>query len=216
MCSSDLKNGIVCVFDETITGFRFSKGGAQEIFNVKPHLTTFGKGIANGFPLSVIGGKAEIMNEMENIFFSGTFGGELVSLAAANFVLNQHLEDSIAPELHRRGSLLDSSFNDILLKNKMSEYVYTSGHPSWKFINWKGSEQASSVELKTLFLQEVLKEGIIVLNSHNISLSHDDRLVRISIEIYEKIFEFLSKAISSGNLSSQLEVEPLKPLFVVR
>ena len=117
------KNGIVCVFDETITGFRYSKGGAQEIFNVKPHLTTFGKGIANGFPLSVIGGKAEIMNEMENIFFSGTFGGELVSLAAANFVLNQHLEDLIAPELHRRGSLLDSSFNDILLKNNMSEYV---------------------------------------------------------------------------------------------
>lgn len=63
------ENGIVLIFDETITGFRFSKGGAQEYFNVIPDLSTFGKGVANGFPLSVIAGKREIMMEMEEIFF---------------------------------------------------------------------------------------------------------------------------------------------------
>ena len=78
---------MVLVFDETITGFRFSEGGAQELFNVIPDISTFGKGIANGFPLSVISGKREIMMEMEEIFFSRTFGGELLSLAAAKSVL---------------------------------------------------------------------------------------------------------------------------------
>lgn len=78
------------IFDEVITGFRFSKGGAQELFNVTPDLSTFGKGIANGFPLSAVVGRREIMKEMENVFISGTFGGELLSLTAAKYVLQKH------------------------------------------------------------------------------------------------------------------------------
>ena len=74
------KFGAILVFDETITGFRYSAGGAQELFGVIPDLSTFGKGIANGFPLSAVVGRREIMMEMENVFLSGTFGGELLSL----------------------------------------------------------------------------------------------------------------------------------------
>ena len=81
---------IILVFDETITGFRFSKGGAQQQFGVTPDLSTFGKGLANGYPLSAVVGKKEIMSEMKEIFFSGTFGGELLSLAAAKVVLKKH------------------------------------------------------------------------------------------------------------------------------
>lgn len=83
------KYGAVLIFDETITGFRFSKGGAQELFQVTPDLSTFGKGIANGYPLSVVCGSREIMREMENIFL-GNIWGELLSLAAANVVLGMH------------------------------------------------------------------------------------------------------------------------------
>lgn len=71
------------VFDEMITGFRFAPGGAQELFGVVPDLATFGKGMANGYPLSAIAGRAEIMDWMEEVFFSFTFGGETLSLAAA-------------------------------------------------------------------------------------------------------------------------------------
>ena len=63
------KAGAVLIFDEVITGFRFSKGGAQELFNVTPDLSTFGKGIANGFPLSAIVGRRDVMMEMEEVFF---------------------------------------------------------------------------------------------------------------------------------------------------
>ena len=85
------KAGAVLIFDEIITGFRFSKGGGQELFNITPDLATFGKGIANGFPLAAVVGKKEIMLEMEKVFISGTFGGELLSLAAAKVVLQKHI-----------------------------------------------------------------------------------------------------------------------------
>lgn len=77
------KNGAILIFDEIVTGFRLALGGAQEYFGLTPNLATFGKGIANGMPLSVIVGKREIMKEFDEVFFSFTFGGETLPLAAA-------------------------------------------------------------------------------------------------------------------------------------
>ena len=108
------KAGAVLIFDEVITGFRFSKGGAQELFNVTPDLSTFGKGIANGFPLSAVGGRREIMKEMENVFISGTFGGELLSLAAAKYVLQKHQKDEICEDLINKGTLLSDFTNEVI------------------------------------------------------------------------------------------------------
>ena len=70
------ETGIILIFDEIITGFRFALGGAQEYFNVIPDLSAFGKALGNGMPISAVVGRADIMNEMEEIFFSGTFGGK--------------------------------------------------------------------------------------------------------------------------------------------
>ena len=95
--------GALLVFDETITGFRYARGGAQEIFGVIPDLSTFGKGIANGFPLSAVVGRRDVMMEMEEIFFSGTFGGELLSLTAAKVVLQRHLAEDVCGKLDLEG-----------------------------------------------------------------------------------------------------------------
>ena len=70
------QHGAVLIFDETITGFRFSMGGAQQLFGVTPDLATFGKGMANGYPISAVVGRKDIMMLMQDIFFSGTFAGE--------------------------------------------------------------------------------------------------------------------------------------------
>lgn len=70
------KHGALLVFDETITGFRYANGGAQQLFGVTPDLATFGKGLANGYPVSAVAGRADVMQLMEEIFFSFTFGGE--------------------------------------------------------------------------------------------------------------------------------------------
>src|SRR5690606_16635796 len=77
------KAGALLIFDEIITGFRLHLGGAQAQFGVTPDLACFGKAMANGMPISALVGRAEVMRSVEDVFFSGTFGGEALSLAAA-------------------------------------------------------------------------------------------------------------------------------------
>ena len=210
------KYGAVLIFDETITGFRFSKGGAQEVFQVTPDLSTFGKGIANGYPLSVVCGSREIMREMENIFFSGTFGGELLSLAAANVVLGMHQKDEISPRLNKYGEELSQDLQKVIDQSDMSGLLEIKGHPTWKFLEWKDGSEFTAPELKTFFMQEMFRSGILILSTHNVTLAHNKKIRGVIISKYERVLTLMKKAISSGNLKDKLEVVPLKPLFKVR
>ena len=210
------KYGAILIFDETITGFRFSKGGAQEVFQITPDLSTFGKGIANGYPLSVVCGKREIMKEMENIFFSGTFGGELLSLAAANVVLGMHQRDQISPRLNEYGEELSRCLQTAINQTDMNSSLEIKGHPTWKFLEWKEGGEFTAPELKTFFMQEIFRSGILILSTHNVTLAHDKKTRGVIISKYEKVLAFMKKAISEGNLKDKLEVTPLKPLFKVR
>ena len=210
------KYGAVLIFDETITGFRFSKGGAQEVFQVTPDLSTFGKGIANGYPLSVVCGSREIMREMENIFFSGTFGGELLSLAAANVVLGMHQKDEISPRLNKYGEELYQDLQKVIDQADMSGLLEIKGHPTWKFLEWKDGSEFTAPELKTFFMQEMFRSGILILSTHNVTLAHNKKIRGVIISKYERVLTLMKKAINSGNLKDKLEVVPLKPLFKVR
>ena len=210
------KLGIVLIFDETITGFRFAKGGAQELFNVTPDLSTFGKGMANGFPLSAVVGRKDIMMEMENIFFSGTFGGELLSLAAAKVVLKKHLLGNVTEELSRIGRRLSNGVNNVIDELKLGEILNLSGHDTWKFLNWKATEEVKVNELRTLFLQEMFRNKILIIATHNVSLSIGRKhTVRIT-EAYREALQKIATAVEKGTVAGLLQVEPLIPLFNVR
>jgi glutamate-1-semialdehyde 2,1-aminomutase len=210
------KAGAVLIFDEVITGFRFSSGGAQELFGITPDLSTFGKGIANGFPLSAVVGKKEIMLEMENVFLSGTFGGELLSLAAAKNVLQRHLEEDICGDLERKGNQLADLTTKAILENGLQDILSLSGHPSWKFINWQPTPDYSVAEIKTYFLQEIFQEGVLVLNTHNISLAHNSKIFTRISDAYNKVFSNLREVLDKNILREQLKVPALAPLFKVR
>jgi glutamate-1-semialdehyde 2,1-aminomutase len=210
------KAGAILIFDEVVTGFRFSKGGAQELFKVTPDLSTFGKGIANGFPLSAVVGKKEIMLEMENVFLSGTFGGELLSLAAAKYVLNKHMREDICADLANKGNLLAYKVEGLIKQNELNKIVSISGHPSWKFINWHTTSEYSQAELKTYFLQEMFQAGILVLNSHNVSQAHNVRVINKIVDSYSVVLNKLANVLQKGTLREELKAEPLIPLFKVR
>ena len=207
---------IILIFDETITGFRFSAGGAQELFGIQPDLSTFGKGIANGFPLSVVAGKKEIMKEMENIFFSSTFGGELLSLAAAKVVLHNNLDNRVTPVLQQLGSTLQSGVDQIIDRHALTSVLSTSGHPSWIFLNWKTSIHATESELRTFFMQEMFRRGVIVLNTHNVNTALTKRDLSRILNCYDEVLELISQHLLNGSLREALEVNPLEPLFKVR
>ena len=210
------KYGAVLIFDETITGFRFSAGGAQELFGITPDLSTFGKGIANGMPLSAIVGCRDIMMEMENVFFSGTFGGELLSLAAAKHVIGRVQAGEVIGRLESIGRALSNKVEAVIKSNNLSDTLSLSGHDTWRFLNWRESNGYSQSEIKTYFMQEMFNAGVLVLSSHNISLAHKSRVLR-KLEVgYEIALSNLRKVMDAGNLRENLLVEPLEPLFKVR
>lgn len=210
------KHDVVLVFDETITGFRYSRGGAQEAFKVIPDLATFGKGLANGFPLSAVVGNKKIMSLMEDIFFSGTFGGETLSLAASKAVLDKLSSGDVIERIEKSGRYLLEHLNNLINDLELNDYFYTSGHPSWSFLHIRERENINTFDVKTLFLQEMFKRGILSLGSHNISYAHSIADIKELINVYSEVLPFVRRAIDEECITEKLECEPLQPLFKVR
>jgi glutamate-1-semialdehyde 2,1-aminomutase len=208
--------GAVLIFDETITGFRLANGGAQEKFNVIPDLTTLGKGLANGFPLSAVCGRRELMMEMEEIFFSFTMGGETLSLAAAKAVIEKMQREPVVKTMRENGSLLSAGVAERLKRHGVSEFLSISGDPTWSFLTFKDFEAIESFEIKTLFLQEIFARGVLSLGTHNMSYAHTRQDVESLLAVYDEVFPILSNAAKNGALRQYLKAEPLKPLFKVR
>ena len=210
------EKGTLLVFDETITGCRFSRGGAQEEFGVTPDLATFGKGIANGMPLSAVVGRRDIMKLMEDIFFSGTFGGETLSLAAAKASLLKIDRLKVNDHIKRYGAKLTSGIDRIIQQNSCEDFMRTSGHPAWSFFVMDGVAEYGSSFLKTFFLQEMFKRGIITLGTHNLSYAHEDESISALLSAYNEVICLIKESIDNNSLKSKLKVEPLVPLFKVR
>jgi glutamate-1-semialdehyde 2,1-aminomutase len=210
------RHGALLAFDETITGFRFSNGGAQELFGVTPDLATFGKGIANGYPLSAVAGRADVMKLMEEIFFSFTMGGETLSLAAAKATLDKLEREPVTKTLAARGQVALDGTAKLLRETGLTQSIAVSGHPSWGFLTFADAGGYSSFEIKTLFLQEMFARGILTLGTHNLSYAHSDADIARLMAAYGEVFPLLADAIHNKALKQYLRCEPLQPLFKVR
>ncbi|MFD1446453.1 aminotransferase class III-fold pyridoxal phosphate-dependent enzyme [Oceanobacillus profundus] len=210
------ENEAVLIFDEMITGFRFENGGAQEYFGITPDLATFGKGIANGFPVSAVVGKKEIMHLMKEIFFSFTFGGETLSLAAALATLNKLQKEPVIKSIKEKGTVVIETVEKLLESHKLTEIISISGHPSWSFLNIRNTKDYSNLEIKTYLMQELFKRGILMYGTHNMSYAHSSEDLQQLFLAYDKVFSGLSSILASKTLLEQLNCDPLMPLFKVR
>lgn len=208
--------GALLVFDETITGFRFANGGAQELFGVTPDLATFGKGLANGYPLSALAGRAEIMSMLDEVFFSFTMGGETLALAAASAVLSKMHRDNVVDQLRIQGEKVIAGVTALIERHGVSDFLSVSGHPAWSFLNMRPIGRYTVWQVRTLFLQEIFARGILCLGSHNMSFAHGDDEIDKLLAAYDEVFPLLRDAISSETLESRLRCETLQPVFKVR
>jgi glutamate-1-semialdehyde 2,1-aminomutase len=206
----------VLVFDETITGFRYAKGGAQELFGVTPDLTTLGKGLANGYPLSVVCGRRDIMREMEDVFFSFTMGGEALSLAAAKATMDKINREPVIETLRARGKVVMEGVSQRIAKYGMGDFLASAGDPTWSFLLFTDAEGVNAFEMKTLFQQEMFKRGILAFGTHNMSYAHSEADVARLLEVYDEIFPMIRDAVRNRAMRQYLECEPLQPLFKVR
>ena len=210
------KNNALLIFDETITGFRFSLGGAQKLFGVTPDLATFGKGMANGHPLSAVVGNDKVMQKVEDIFFSGTFGGETLSLAAANAIIDKYEKDKVVDHFYETGVYLLEQLDRLIKDKDLESIFWTSGHPSWSFLHIKDQAKYNSFEIKTFFLQETLKRGILTLGTHNLSFSHTKENIDKLLNVYSEVLPMIKQHIDNKTLLENIKGEILQPLFKVR
>lgn len=209
-------NGALLVFDETITGFRLAKGGAQELFGVTPDLASFGKGLANGYPLSALAGRADIMRLMEEVFFSFTFGGEALSLAASLATMNKVQTQPVIETLRRNGERLKESAQQLIARHGVGHFLSVTGNPAWSFLIIKEANSYSPWQIKTLFLQEMFARGILTLATHNLTYAHADDDIAQLLAAYDEVFPILKDAVDNATLEKRLRCKPLEPLFKIR
>jgi 4-aminobutyrate aminotransferase-like enzyme len=156
------------------------------------------------------------MKEMNSIFFSGTFGGELLSLAAAKAVLKLHQRKLIVPRLISIGNSINEIVTSQIQQYDLSDILTLKGHPSWKIYSWIQDSSIPQATLKTLFLQEMFANGVLTIGSNNVStaISRKD-LTKVS-RAFEGALSTLARAINRGSAEGLLKADPLIPLFRVR
>jgi len=142
------KQGVLLIFDETITAYRYQQGSVTRRHNILPDIWIGGKAIAGGYPLSIVGGRAEIMDC--DYFVSSTWAGDRIAMAAAIKSIELMANDYRPDDLWDKGKLLQDEFNAI------SEHVQMVGYPT------RGIFKYSSLRWKTLFMQEMCKAGILI------------------------------------------------------
>lgn len=210
------KHGALLIFDETVTGFRYAIGGAQQHFGVTPDLATFGKGLANGYPLSAVAGRADVMMLMEEVFFSFTFGGETLSLAAALETMKKLEREPVTQALYRQGKKILAKLASLISEAGAVDFLSVAGNPTWSFMLIKDTDKYTQWQIKTLFLQEMFARGILTIGTHNLSYSHSDADLDTLFSVYGEVIPLLVKAVRHQRLESMLRCEPLQPLFRVR
>jgi glutamate-1-semialdehyde 2,1-aminomutase len=210
------KNDALLIFDETITGFRFAKGGAQELFGVTPDLTTMGKGAANGYPLSIVAGSKDIMCLMEEIFFSFTFGGETLSLAAGLAVMNKMQREPVLEHMQTIGKYLMDEVGKLIQQYELESILSIKGYPVWSLLVFKDDSNYSSWQIKTFWMQEVLVRGILSFGSHNLCYAHQKEHVDQLLAVYQEVFALLKEHLGKKTLEKAIKGKVLEPLFKVR
>ncbi len=210
------QHGALFVFDEVITGFRFHLGGAQTLYGVTPDLAAFGKSMGNGYPISALVGKAEYMREMEEVFLSGTFGGEALSLTASIATIRKMQREPVHATLLATGEAIKANADLLIQKHGLSHCLSTSGHPTWTFLNFKDTPEATLWEIKTLYLQEVLALGILTLGTHNVSYAHTPEDLGHLTKAQDFAFGRIREALDSPKFTDYLAGPALVPLFRVR
>lgn len=210
------KHNAILIFDEVITGFRYAKGGAQEYFGITPDLTALGKGIANGMPLSAITGRADIMNEMDNIFFSGTFGGETLSLAAALAVMDKLEKEPVIETLWKIGENIRANLEKMIKQHSLENVIKFNGLAPWQLLQFNAYDSVSSATIKTYVLHELFKCGVFCLGSYNVCYAHSEKDLIQLFSSHDYVFSKLRQHLSASNLEEQMDYPTNQPVFQVR
>jgi glutamate-1-semialdehyde 2,1-aminomutase len=169
------ENDSLLIYDEVVSGFRYALGGASEYYNVVPDLIAFGKGMANGMPLSVIGGKKEVLEliESKKVFISTTFGGETLSMAAAMETINQLSRPNSFQYLWELGSVIKTGLTRVIDELSLHGFVKVIGlDPHCGPVFTSNDVKIDKYDLASIFNYYMIQNGVLTVGIINLSLSH--------------------------------------------
>jgi glutamate-1-semialdehyde 2,1-aminomutase len=211
------RDGFVLIFDEMITGMRWSAGGAQDVYGVLPDLSTWGKALGNGFPISALAGRRDLMElgglrtDAERVFLlSTTHGAETTGLAAYLAVRQAYRDRDVVAEMETVGTTLATAVSAEIDAAGLSEHVQVLGRPSCLVFATRDADGRPSQEFRTLFLQELIRRGVLA-QSFVVSAAHTDDDVRLTVEAVAGALPVYSRAVAAGSVDGLLVGRPVAP-----
>jgi len=208
--------GALLIFDEIVTGFRIDLGGAQKVYDVVPDLACFGKAMGNGMPISAVVGRAEYMRSMEEIFFSGTFGGEALSLAASIATIDKLENEGGIAQIRALGRKLTAGASERLSAHGLDEYFGIGGADWRPTITLKPSPVPAQIAV-SLFRQELVAEGLLMGGAFNLCLAHaEDEILDDTLARFARACETAAAALHDAEPERHLKGKPIQPVFQVR
>jgi glutamate-1-semialdehyde 2,1-aminomutase len=210
------ENGALLILDEMITGFRWDNGGAQAVHDIRPDLSGFGKALANGFSVSALAGRRDIMDQggfaedRDRVFLlSTTHGAESHALAAAIATMTVYENEDVIGTLRRQGERLRAGCLEAAVSVGVQDHFTVLGHPANLVYATRDADGQPSQEFRTLFMQEIIKRGILG-PSFVISYSHSDDDVDRTIEATRGALEVYKRGLENG-VETVLEGRPVRP-----
>lgn len=213
------QHGVVLIFDEIISGFRWNVRGAQHFYGVTPDLSTFGKAMANGFSLSALVGKREIMERggldhgHPRVFLlSTTYGTETHCLAASLRTIQILRDTPIIEENWQVGRQLREGFNELASHHGIAKRAIMQGvdiSPWYAFYDIDGRVD---LPLRTLFLQETIRHGVLIPYVA-ISASHRQAEISRTLDAIDKALKVVAQAMEKGSVEGLLVGSAVKPVF---
>ncbi len=212
------KHGAVLILDEMISGFRWHARGAQSYFDIVPDMSTFGKAIGNGFSVAVLVGRREIMelgglkHDQPRVFLlSSTNGAETHSLAASVATISEIIEKDVVAHVWKIGKALQDGLNNLAGEMGLADYVNCIGYPCSPLIVTKDRDGQASMPLRTVFLQEMIAQGVLIPYIAT-SFSHTQKEVDRTLEAATQALDVYARALDEG-ADKYLVGPAVKPVF---
>lgn len=210
-------HGVVLVFDEMITGLRWHTSGAQHVYGVTPDLSTWGKALGNGFAISALAGRRDLMElgglntDASRVFLlSTTHGPEVVGLAAYLAVARAYASIDVVGIMEERGRSLADGVREAAADAGIGTAVEVLGRPSCLVFATRDHTGAPSQAFRTLFIQEMLRAGVLA-QSFVISAAHTPADVATTVDATRRAFDVYARALERGTTDGLLVGRPVAP-----
>lgn len=189
----------VLIFDEVTSGFRLNPGGIHLIYDVEPDIAVFGKAIGNGYPISAIIGKRNIMDAAQSTFISSTFWTERIGFVAAKKTIQKFIDLNVHDALTSTGKRINRGWTEIA--SEADIIVVTSGIPPLTHIEFKCYDPIAA---QTFYTQEMLKKGYLLGASVYTTYAYTDEIIDRFIEDSKPVFKQLSELIKNRTIEENL------------